>query len=276
MFLGLLVFLSYFEPLLVKALFQDPHQRINATFISLGITRLIIYPWQFVGLMRAVDRDFLISLSVVKTRAIQAVMVVSVLFTLSYCVEIIQDAYIYKRNLELSNTAIIGPPSYTLNINKEKQQLHIQGDFEIGITNAVISLFEQHPSITSVLLESHGGQVYEGRGLSKFFTRNALDTYVEKHCSSACAAAFVGGQKRFLAKRAKLGFHQYKLDYSAQKKLVPFHKPEDEQKRDLELYRSRGISASFLKKIFAKKPDQMWFPEHVELLEASVIDRLPD
>lgn len=273
-FLGLLVFLSFVEPLLLKTLFKDPHQRINATFISLSITRLIIFPWQFVGLIRAVDRGFCRSLSIIQTRIIQGTMVVSVLFTLFYCVEIIQDAYINKRNVELSSAVNCVPSSYTLSVSKEKQQLHIQGDFDIGITKAVINLFEQHQSITSVLLESHGGQIYEGRGLSKFFTRNSLDTYVEKYCSSACASAFVGGNKRFLAKHGKLGFHQYKLDYSAQKKLVPFHKPEDEQKRDLELFKSRGVSASFLNKIFAKNPDQMWFPSHAELLQASVIHRL--
>jgi len=197
-------------------------------------------------------------------------MILSVLFTFSYSLELIQDAYSYKNKTERSEI-ITEQPAYTLSINQQTQQLQIKGDLDIGITKAVSALIKENKNITSVLLESDGGHIYEGRGLSKLFTQHELDTIVEKQCSSACASAFIGGKKRYLGKNAKLGFHQYKLDYSAHKKLVPFHKPEEEQVRDLKLFKSRGITTAFLNKVFAKNPDQMWFPSHAELLEAKVI-----
>lgn len=270
MFLFLLILLSLLEPLILRTFFDDPQQRISATFISLAITRLIIFPWQLIGLIRVVDRDFVKASSTIKTRFIQAAMVLSVLFTLSYSLELIQDAYLYKNKIERL-AAKQEQPSYTLSIDPQKQQLTIKGDLDIGITKAVTSLIEKNKTITSVLLESNGGHIYEGRGLSKLFSRYNLDTEVDKYCSSACASAFIGGNKRHLSKGAKLGFHQYKLDYSHHKKLVPFHKPEEEQRRDIELFKSRGINQSFLDKVFSKKPDQMWFPTHEELLAASVI-----
>lgn len=270
LFLGLLILLSIVEPLFLNTLFDDPEQRINATFISLGITRLLIYPWQITGLIRAVDKGFHKSLSTTQARIIQAAMLLSMVFTLSYSLGIIQDAYSYKYKLEQSKE-IRSQPTYKLSIDLKKQQLQIRGDFEIGITKAVTALIEKNQNITSVLLESDGGQIYEGRGLSKLFTKHNLDTYVISYCDSACASAFIGGNRRYLAKNAKLGFHQYKLDFSVHKKLVPFHKPEEEQTRDLELFKSRGITEAFLKKVFAKKPNQMWFPSHAELLEANVI-----
>ncbi|WP_299881077.1 hypothetical protein [uncultured Cocleimonas sp.] len=272
-FLGLIILLSVVEPLFLNTIFDDPKQRINATFVSLGITRLLVFPWQLVGLIRVVDREFIKSSNTIKTRLIQSAMILSVLFTFSYSLELIQDAYSYKNKTERSEI-ITEQPAYTLSINQQSQQLQqlqIKGDLDIGITKAVSALIKENKNITSVLLESDGGHIYEGRGLSKLFTQHELDTIVEKQCSSACASAFIGGKKRYLGKNAKLGFHQYKLDYSAHKKLVPFHKPEEEQVRDLELFKSRGITTVFLDKVFAKKPDQMWFPSHTELLEAKVI-----
>ncbi len=271
MFLGLLVALSFFEPLILNTHFQDPQQRINATFISLGVTRLVIYPWQFVGLLRAVDKHFLTSSNTIQTRAIQAVLVLSVLFTLTYCVGIIQGAYSNKRTVQASNNIKPKQPLYTLSVIKEKQLLYIQGDFELGISKAVKDLVAKHQDINAVLLESDGGHIYEGRGLSLFFTKHNIDTYVEKYCYSACTTAFIGGKKRNLNKNAKLGFHQYKLDYSVQKRSVGFHKAEDEQKRDHALFKSRGVSSAFLDKIFLVSPEKMWFPSHEELTKANVI-----
>ncbi len=126
--------------------------------------------------------------------------------------------------------------------------------------------------MTSVILKSPGGHVYEGRGLAKLFIKNQLDTFVYEECSSACATAFIGGRYRLLGPKGKLGFHQYKLDTSGYGKYMFFYNPEAEQKHDLELFRLRGVQKEFREKMYIRTADQIWFPEHKELLEMYVID----
>jgi len=54
-----LVLLYFIEPWLLNRFFKDPQQLITASIVSLAITKLIIFPWQLVGLLRASDKDFL-------------------------------------------------------------------------------------------------------------------------------------------------------------------------------------------------------------------------
>ena len=202
-------------------------------------------------------------------------MVLAVAYVLAYSISLIQSATYNKKQQELAAEYISfqqQDKNYQLLFRNDTTQLVISGEIEIGITEAVSNILRRNPQISSIALNSIGGHIYEGRGLSKLFTRQGLDTYVYKQCSSACTTAFSGGIKRYLGTTARLGFHQYKQDLSKQRKSVVFHDLVAEQKRDLELFKSRGISTEFLDKVFAKKPNQMWFPSHAELIKASVID----
>jgi len=70
-------------------------------------------------------------------------------------------------------------------------------------------LIKENPQLSFVILESPGGQIYEGRGLSRLFTKHQLDTYSYKECSSACATAYIGGKQRYPGSNDEIGFHQY-------------------------------------------------------------------
>lgn len=202
-------------------------------------------------------------------------MVLAIGFNLNAGVDSIQKATYKKQQqedaeeyLEFKRQQI---NNYQLTLRNNKTQLVISGEFDIGITKAVSNILRTNPQISSIALNSIGGHIYEGRGLSKLFTRQSLDTYVYKECSSACTTAFSGGVKRYIGTSAKLGFHQYKQDLNVHKKSVGYHDAAAEQERDLELFKSRKIKLSFLDKIFNEGADSMWFPSHDELLQANVI-----
>lgn len=274
-FIGLLIVIHFLEPLYLKSFFSDPQQRITATFISLAITKLLLYPWQLIGLLRASDKDFLLNGNTLKTRVIQLLLLLSVAYILSYSIGLIQSATHEKQLQKLASEYQDfkqQDKNYKLTLRNNSTQLVITGEFEIGITDAVKQILKTNPQISSIALNSIGGHIYEGRGLSKLFTRQSLSTYVYKECSSACTTAFGGGVKRYLGSSAKLGFHQYKQDFSVHKKSVGYHDATAEQERDLELFQSRGISENFLTKIYNEKADSMWFPDHKTLIEANVID----
>ncbi len=275
-FVGILVLFYFFEPWFLNYFFKDPQQLINATIVSLVLTKLIIFPWQLIGLLRASDKDFLKEGKTTRTRMIQLLMVLAIGFNLNASVDTIQKATFKKKQQEIADEYQEYKKqqikNYQLSFRNKNTQLVIAGELDIGITKAVSDILRVNPQISSIALNSIGGHIYEGRGLSKLFTRQRLDTYVYKECSSACTTAFSGGENRYIGKQAKIGFHQYKQDLKAHKKSVGYHDAQAEQERDLELFKSRDIDASFLAKIFNEASNSMWFPRHDELIKAKVIN----
>jgi len=226
-----------------------------------------------IGLFRAAENNFIAHGNVLKLRAVQMVGLLMILFTLVYTLELVQSVMVYKRQLSrYSDTAIT--PEYVLTIDAPAQQLRITGGLDYGISKAVEALLEANPDVVSVVLGSPGGQIYEGRGLARLFIKEQLDTYVYGECSSACATAFIGGEKRTLGPQGKLGFHQYRTDRTRYKKAVLFFDPVEEQQRDRAVFQMRGVKAGFLNTMFQRNADGIWFPSQQELLRAGVVHSL--
>lgn len=262
--------LSSVELFLISTFTAFPEQLLRATTVSLLITRFIIFPWQLVGLFRAAENNFIAHGNILKLRAVQMAGLLMLLFTLVYTLEVLQSAMVFKRQLSLSSAKSV-VPEYILAIDESGRRLEITGSLDYGITNAVETLLKVNPDLNSVVLSSPGGQIYEGRGLAKLFIRKQLDTYVYEECSSACATAYIGGISRYLGPQGKLGFHQYKMDRTRFKKVVPFFDPVKEQQRDRALFQSRGVDVVFLNEMFQEKADAIWFPTRQALVEAGVV-----
>lgn len=267
---GLTFLVCLVELFLISRLTDFPAQLFRFTIISLLVTRLVIFPWQLVGLFRAAENNFIEHGNILKLRAVQLLGVLMILFTLVYSLEVIQSMMVYKRQLSLEVDAS-SLPEYVLSIDEHGQQLKITGGLDYGISKAVESFLDVNPGVTSVVLSSPGGQIYEGRGLARLFIQKQLDTYVFEECSSACATAFVGGVNRYLGSQGKLGFHQYKMDRARFKKAVMFFDPVKEQQRDRALFESRGVDEVFLNVMFQEHADAIWFPPQQALLEARVV-----
>lgn len=221
-------------------------------------------------MLRATEQDFRDNGRILKTRSLQAFSILMVLFTLVYSLEVIQAAVYSKKQFEFYSE----PPTqvdYTLKVSEDQRQLHIMGALDIGITSATRSMLVAYPGISSVILQSPGGHIYEGRGLARLFMEYQLDTFVARECSSACVTAFIGGQRRYLGPAAKLGFHQYKLEKTHYLELLPVFDIPAEQLHDLALYKSRGVKPAFLDKIYVQPANMIWFPEHEELLEVQLV-----
>jgi hypothetical protein len=271
---GLLIVISYAELFVLSEFVPDSSRLVGVTLASLLITRVIIFPWQLIGLLRAIESDYMEHKNILKTRALQGFAILLILFTLVYSLEVIQGAVFYKQQLEY-HARPKAPVAYKLEVNIDANsglpQLYISGDLEIGISNAVRTIIARYPKIKTVVLQSLGGQIYEGRGLARIFTEFGIDTYVYGECSSACATAFIGGKERYLGENGKLGFHQYRLDTGAYTRFVPFYDIRVEQERDLALFKSRGIKQPFLDKMFDQPASQIWFPGSVTLRDMGVV-----
>ena len=266
----LLIVISYAELFLLSKLAADPTQLIYLTLFSLFLTRLIIFPWQLVGLLRAIEFDYIEHKNFLKTRALQGFALLTILFTLVYCLEVIQGTLYYLKQVE-SYSRPGDKVEYQIKVSEDQQHLIIRGDLDIGITTAVRSTIEAHPQIRSVVLQSHGGHIYEGRGLAKLFTEHEIDTYVYEECSSACTTAFIGGKQRYIGTQGKLGFHQYRVKTTKTSQFVQFYNLRAEQQRDLALFKARGIDQMFLNRVFDQPANRIWFPDHSTLRDAQIV-----
>jgi hypothetical protein len=237
----------------------------TAVLVYFVVVKLIIYPWQVVGVLRSCDLRIKSDTGRLWATAAQVALVISLAATLVATIETYQSLQGFKRNLILEQTA---PPEplYSLDLIKQDTLIHLRGPFEIGITNRVEVLIEQHPEITGIILDSVGGQIYEGRGLARLIRENKLQTYSLDKCLSSCTTAFVAGTIRTLGTNARLGFHQYRT-YS----VFPSINVEQEQSKDMAIFEKQGVSAEFLEKVFIQPPEEMWWPDIDELVNAGVV-----
>jgi hypothetical protein len=272
-FLALSLFISYIELTLIAYMARAPEHLLGFSIASLILTRLIIFPWQLRGLFRAAEQDFIVSGNRLRMFGVQILGVFSIGATLIYSLDVLQGVIHVRQQLsdEIRRPTPVG---YVLSIDPSGTQLSLSGNLDIGVTTAVASLLATQTGVRSVVLDSPGGHLYEGRGLAKLFTEKQLDTYVYSECSSACATAFIGGVVRYLGPEGKLGFHQYRIDNRQYTTAVIFFDPVKEQQRDQALFKTRGISPAFLDSMFRQSADRIWFPSQSQLQQTGVVHTL--
>ncbi len=237
----------------------------TAVLVYCVVVKLIIYPWQVVGVLRSCDLRIKSDTGRLWATAAQIALVISLAATLVATIETYQSLQGFKRNLILEQT-VPPEPLYSLDLIKQDTLIHLRGPFDIGITNRVADLIEQYPEVSGIILDSEGGQIYEGRGLARLIRENKLQTYSLDKCLSSCTTAFVAGTTRTLGIDARLGFHQYKT-YS----LIPSIDVVAEQSKDMAIFEQQGVSPDFLEKLFTHPPEEMWWPEIDELINAGVV-----
>ncbi len=236
-----------------------------AVLLYFVVVKLIIYPWQVVGVLRVCDLRIKSNSGRSWAAAAQIGLVMSLAATLLASIASYQSLLVFKQNLILAQTPST-EPEYSLDLIEQGSLIHLRGPFQIGITNSVAELIESNPEVTGIILDSEGGQIYEGRGLARLIRENSLETFSLDNCLSSCTTAFVAGITRTLGTEARLGFHQYKT-YS----IIPSINVANEQAKDRAIFAGQGVSAAFIEKIFIQPPESMWWPEIDELVEAGVV-----
>ena len=236
-----------------------------AVLLYVVVVKLIIYPWQVVGVLRVCDLRIKSNSGRSWASVTQVALVISLAATLLSTIGTYQSLSVFKQNLILAET-VLPEPLYSLDLIEQGSLIHLRGPFEIGITNKVEDLIALHPEITGIILDSEGGQIYEGRGLARLIRENSLETFSLDNCLSSCTTAFVAGTTRTLGTKARLGFHQYKT-YS----IIPSINIENEQAKDIAIFVNQGVSPEFIEKIFIQPPEAMWWPEIDELVDAGIV-----
>ena len=95
--------------------------------------------------------------------------------------------------------------------------------------------------------------------------KHGLITVTSTECESACVLAFLGGNERYLAPGARLGFHTESFPGATPDETAAFER-EDEQ-----FMLSRGIPWDFVQRAFSTPSGDLWFPTTDDLKAANVI-----
>ena len=225
---------------------------------------LIVYPWQVVGLWRACNRQIKISGKRFLARTAQVLVVIGFIATLGRLNSFLP---VYKDYLHLG-FGVAEHKKYTIKLETNNTILHLQGELTFGVSKELAKYLRKYPEIESVILDSIGGRIHEGRRLAKLISTYGLDTYSIEGCYSAATIAFISGRNRFLGIGANLGFHQYQTYYKNRDVSVDL---EAEQARDLVIFQKQGIKSDFLDKLFDTPNDDLWYPTVDEMLDAGVI-----
>ncbi|MBT6096103.1 MAG: hypothetical protein HOH04_14560 [Rhodospirillaceae bacterium] len=245
-----------------------------ATIVFMIISHCVIYPWQIVGLLRASERQSMGINSSIWQWASYMAIVISLVFTLISLFGAYQILSVGQFSGDKTDSLEQDrADQYALRLSADGSLVHIQGIFALGITEKLEALLDRAPEVSGIVLHSDGGHIYEGRGSAYLIKRRRLDTYVYDVCKSACTTVFIGGKRRFIGARAKLGFHQYGLE---QRYVMPRMDLEQEQKKDISFYRQQSIAEDFLTKAFKAQHRDIWFPSVTALLDAGVVHKIVD
>ena len=244
----------------------------TAAYILVADVALLV--WQIVGVVRSLEKSQSRIVSLPLVWGVHSSLVVCLFFTAVSVFLLLQSAFVEPAEEPLSaQWERERAAKYALELSRDGDAVYLTGTFEHGITKALKALLRQNPKVAGIVLESPGGNTYEGRGVAQTVRNQGLQTYVFAECFSACTLAFIAGVTRTLGPEAKLGFHQYGLDADYQ---VPFLDIEDEQETDRAFFEAQGIDKAFLDKIFEASQSDLWIPRKEELLDAGVVHRIED
>jgi len=260
--------------LAVDQLFQPPATERIDTVLPLAvayftISLFVVYPWQVIGVLRATDRRLGLLGSSAVVFGAQVGIVVSLLPTGVSAFATFQPLLIDRPETpawvlrERERAA-----KYSVSVSEDGRTVSIAGDFELGLRRRLETVLDANPGVKTVVLDSDGGYVTQGRAVAKLIEAKRLDTTVHGTCKSACAIAFMGGVSRRIGRAGRLGFHQYRY---AARAAHPNLDIEAEYRLDRDYFESRGIETAFAERAFDAVHASIWYPDKATLIAAGVV-----
>lgn len=266
-FVSLYVLLNAIEFFLFPPYIHDELLVAIAFGVHAVIVKLIVFGWQVVGVLRTCARKIRDDMGRLWAMGAQLLVAGSLVITCVLWLDSYHDLQLYRERqayLRLQPEE----PGYRLELLRGGTLIHLRGPLEIGITARLEDMLGNRVGVTGIILDSDGGQIYEGRGLARLISEYGLRTYSLEKCYSSCTTAFVAGTERALGADARLGFHQYRTH-----SVIPSINVLDEQRRDMQIFLAQGVSRAFLEEAFSHSPDSMWRPSVERLQAAGVIHR---
>ena len=158
-------------------------------------------------------------------------------------------------------------PRCRIRVSPDGESVKVAGGMNDGAAEALTAALDRAPGVKTVIFDSGGGWIREGRLVAAVISERELGTHVDGECSSACTLAFLAGKERTLGPRGRLGFHQVRsVGRSDLGRLLDIDRTKS-------IYQSAGLPSDFVEKVTATPSDKIWYPTVAELRAAHVITR---
>lgn len=250
----------------------DLRRYFEVVLLAICVFHVLLLVWQVVGVVRAAESHFSEHSNMALVWGAQLGAVLMFMLTAVYALGAFQMTMPDSEELDvLAQMDEQHAQQYQLELSSDRHTARIDGTIELGITRAVKAFLVEHAHVDTVVLTSSGGNIYEGRGLARLFSDNALNTHAESICASACTIAFSGGTIRSANGTAAFGFHQYRVDAGY---TIIVTDVEKEQRRDQQLLLDAGVGQTFVDSVFAQPSESMWWPTLQELVAAEFVHRI--
>jgi hypothetical protein len=162
---------------------------------------------------------------------------------------------------EATDTDPIGLQGHDVTVDGD--QVIVTGYMSWGMFDAFSKALSENGDIQTVVLNSPGGHYAVGRRIGALIKERGLDTFTTEMCGSACTYAFLGGNRRFLQKGAKLGYHAPSGNTPVVLAAITAHATE--------FLNQANVPDDFISHIFATPSDSVWFPTLNELRQANIV-----
>jgi hypothetical protein len=155
----------------------------------------------------------------------------------------------------------------TIRVATNGEAIIVDGALGWGSAARFAAVVARAPRARTIYLSSPGGLLVEAERIAAIVRRNALATYVEFGCLSACTMILLSGTDRAAAPSARIGFHR---------PIWTAARPDGgpgQMEAARSFYERAGIPPAFTDRVFATPNDDMWYPSYEELLAARVLTR---
>jgi len=234
-------------------------------FVLFVVLALALRVWSFVGIWRSAGRHAERGGSAFWAFVARALVAIATLSLLAGSPQLWSQ--VREMGLIATGNDPIGVPA-TVKVSRGGRAIELDGSITSGTAKNLQHALEAAPNAHEVTLNSHGGRIIEALAMVDLIKGRHLDTRVVEDCESACTLLFLAGGQRSASSLARIGFHQ-----------PDFPGLSETERQDLiqsnrEDYRAAGIDATFIDRIMATPPAQMWYPTGQEMTDAGVLNAI--
>lgn len=171
-----------------------------ASALTVEFLVLVVWIWQIVGTWRCATRRYAEGLRT-GPGIVKLLIVFGTITTIARVAISTQD---YLALLEHTFTPAYG--SYEVTVNRD--QVVLVGSLGSGAADSVEGVLGEHPMVSTLVIDSNGGYVYEGQKLANLVSRRGLSVHARNNCVSSCVLVLAAGKVRSAAAGTGIGLHR--------------------------------------------------------------------
>lgn len=160
------------------------------------------------------------------------------------------------------------PVQLRLAVVEDGTVIELHGDIGFGIADSFELLLARYPAVTTVRLDSVGGNLFEATSIAASIAARGFVTHIRGTCASACGVIFAAGRERWIDKGSRLGFHAWSW------RITGADDPDEARGQQTAIFAAAGFDPRLIDHAVTVPPNDMWYPTLDELVAARAVTRV--